>query len=183
MTRRSLQTGAMALTLSALAGMAEADTAFDHRFTALTGGEISMADFAGKAVLVVNTASMCGYTYQYQGLQDLADRYGARGLVVLGVPSDDFRQEFNSADEVKDFCEVNFSITFPMTDIEHVTGEDAHPFYRWAAVEGGAPAVPRWNFHKLLIAPDGSLAASFPTRTKPEDPEVAARIEAVLPGS
>ncbi|WP_118135708.1 glutathione peroxidase [Oceanicella sp. SM1341] len=183
MTKRSLQTGAMALTLSALAGMAEADGAFDHSFPALSGGEIRMADFAGKAVLVVNTASMCGYTYQYQGLQDLADRYGARGFVVLGVPSDDFRQEFTTSEEVKDFCEVNFSITFPMTEIEHVTGDEAHPFYRWAAGEGGSAAVPRWNFHKLLIAPDGTLAATFPTRMKPEDPEMIAGIEAVLPGS
>ncbi|HEU0221670.1 MAG TPA: glutathione peroxidase [Paracoccaceae bacterium] len=162
-------------------GPARAGSAHDFRFPALEGVEIRLADFAGRAVLVVNTASLCGFTGQYAGLQALADRY-AGGLVVVGVPSDDFHQELGSAGAVREFCDVNFAITFPLTDILPVTGEGAHPFYRWAAEAGGAGAVPRWNFHKLLIGPDGWLAASFPTATAPLDPALGSAIEALLPG-
>ena len=142
-------------------------------------GQLRLADYAGRAVLVVNTASRCGYTYQYGALQALYDRYRDRGLVVLGVPADDFDQELATAAEVKDFCEVNFAIDFPMTAITPVTGEDAHPFYRWAAEAAGPP---RWNFHKYLIGPDGRLVAAFPTKTEPDAPEVRQAIEALLDG-
>lgn len=140
-------------------------------------GELSLADFAGRPVLVVNTASRCGYTYQYDALQALYDHYRDRGLVVLGVPSDDFNQELATGAEVKDFCAVNFAIDFPMTAITHVAGAAAHPFYAWAAERAGAP---RWNFHKYLLGPDGQLVAAFPTRTEPDAPEVTRAIEALL---
>ena len=159
------------------AGQASAhDFAFDDIDEA---GELRLADFAGRPVLVVNTASRCGYTYQYDALQALYDRYRDRGLVVLGVPSDDFNQELASAAEVKDFCAVNFAIDFPMTTITPVSGAGAHPFYRWAAERAGAP---RWNFHKYLVGPDGQLVAAFPTKTEPDASEVTRAIEALLGG-
>jgi glutathione peroxidase len=162
----------------ALATTPEAAGAHDFAFENINGtGELRLADFAGRPVLVVNTASRCGYTYQYDALQALYDRYRARGLVVLGVPSDDFNQELASEAEVKDFCAVNFAIDFPMTAITHVTGGAAHPFYAWAAAQAGAP---RWNFHKYLLAPDGRLVAAFSTKTEPDAPEVTEAIEALL---
>jgi glutathione peroxidase len=157
-------------------------TAFDFAFQAIDGQPLPLANFKGKAVLVVNTASQCGYTPQYQGLQDLWQRYRDRGLVVLGVPSNDFGgQEPGTAAEIKRFCEVNFSVDFPLTEKQTVIGAKAHPLYRWLAAELGEGAAPRWNFHKYLIAPDGSIAGVFPTRVDPLAPEVIKAVEAVLP--
>lgn len=149
-------------------------------FSSIDGGTLDLRDFRGGPVLVVNTASRCGYTGQYDALQALWDRYRDRGLTVVGLPSDSFRQELSSAEAVKDFCEANFAIDFPMSDIVAVTGADAHPFYRWAAAEGMAP---RWNFHKILLDGDGAAVRDFPTRTAPDAPEVIAAIEALLPGA
>lgn len=163
-----------------LAARAEDGNAHDFIFEDIDGGELRLDEFAGRPVLVVNTASRCGYTYQYDALQALYDRYRHRGFVVIGVPSNDFRQELASEAEVKSFCAVNFGIDFPMTAITHVTGADAHPFYGWAAGALGSPAEPRWNFHKLLVGPDGRLIAAFPTRTEPDAPEVRQAIEALL---
>ncbi|MEO1469485.1 MAG: glutathione peroxidase [Pseudomonadota bacterium] len=129
------------------------------------GEMIRLADFAGRPVLVVNTASRCGFTYQYDALQALYDRYRERGLVVLGVPSDDFNQELSSEAEVKNFCAVNFAIDFPMTAITPVRGTAAHPFYAWIRHETGAG--PRWNFHKYLVGPDGALAGAWSSKTDP----------------
>lgn len=157
-------------------------SAHDFTFQAIEGGELPLGGFKGKAVLVVNTASQCGYTPQYAGLQALWQRYRARGLVVLGVPSNDFGgQEPGSAAEIKQFCEVNFDVDFPLTEKQRVIGADAHPFYRWIARELGEGQVPRWNFHKYLVAPDGSLAGTFPTRVPPDAPELIKAIEAALP--
>ncbi len=170
------------LAVVAAAPLARAGTASAHDFAfddIDEAGKLRLADFSGRPVLVVNTASRCGYTYQYDALQALYDRYRDRGLVVLGVPSDDFNQELATAGEVKDFCAVNFAIDFPMTAITHVAGAAAHPFYRWAAERAGAP---RWNFHKYLVGPDGRLVAGFPTRTEPDAPEVRQAIEALLGG-
>jgi glutathione peroxidase len=159
-----------------------AKSAFDFDFTAIDGKPLPLSDYAGKAVLVVNTASMCGYTPQYADLQSLWERYRDRGLVVLGVPSNDFGgQEPGGAEQIKDFCEVNFSVDFPMTDKQSVTGPNAHPFYRWAGAELGAAAAPRWNFHKYLVAPDGRMATWFPTATSPRADQVIKAVEAVLP--
>ncbi|MCP1336725.1 glutathione peroxidase [Futiania mangrovi] len=162
--------------------MTEGSGAHVFRFEAIEGGPLPLSDFAGKAVLVVNTASQCGFTRQYAGLQDLWEGYRARGLVVLGVPSNDFGgQEPGTEAQIKEFCEVNFDVDFPMTAKVHVRGGAAHPFYAWAADTLGAEAAPRWNFHKYLVAPDGRLVAWFPTRTEPDDPGLKAAIEAALP--
>lgn len=159
-----------------------AASAHDFTFTSIDGQPLPLAGFAGKAVLVVNTASRCGFTPQYAGLQELWERYRARGLVVLGVPSNDFGgQEPGDAAEIKQFCTVTFNIDFPMTDKVHVKGDDAHPFYVWAAEQVGALGRPRWNFHKYLVAPDGRLADWFATTTKPSAGRLRRAVEAVLP--
>jgi glutathione peroxidase len=171
---------AAAIAATPLAARAGQASAHDFAFADIDEtGRLPLADFAGRPVLVVNTASRCGYTYQYDALQALYDRYRDRGLVVLGVPSADFDQELATAAEVKDFCAVNFAIDFPMAAITPVTGADAHPFYRWASEAAGPPG---WNFHKYLIGPDGRLVAAFPTRTEPDAPEITQAIEALLGG-
>lgn len=153
-----------------------------YSFTSIDGTPLPMADFAGKAVLVVNTASRCGYTPQYTGLQQVWETYRERGLVVLGVPSNDFGgQEPGSEAEIKTFCETNFAVDFPMTEKQTVSGKDAHPFYRWAAETGGPDKAPRWNFHKYLVGPDGRLVAAIPTRVSPTDAQAIALIEGALP--
>ncbi len=134
-------------------------------FENIEGGAINLADYAGRPVLVVNTASRCGFTYQYEGLQALWAQYRERGLVVLGVPSGDFNQELASEGAVKEFCSVNFAIDFPMTTITHVRGEDAHPFFAWAAEQTSAPS---WNFNKYLIGPDGALIGRWGSSTDPQ---------------
>lgn len=177
LTRRT----ALALILAAPVARATPRSAHAFAFPALEGGEIRLADFAGKAVLVVNTASFCAFTPQYEGLQALHDRYAPRGFAVLGVPSQDFRQEHDSAAEVKAFCTLTYGITFPMTDILSVRGPSAHPFFRWAAETGGRDYVPGWNFHKLLVGPDGQLAGAFGTSTPPGARRLRDAVEAALP--
>lgn len=148
---------------------------------AIEGGALPPETLAGKVVLVVNTASFCGYTPQYEGLQALWERYRDRGLVVLGVPSNDFGgQEPETEAKIKEFCETTFGIDFPMLAKQRVKGPDAHPLYRWAAEAAGLEGQPRWNFHKYLVARDGRLAAWFPTATKPESDELKKAIEAAL---
>jgi glutathione peroxidase len=157
--------------------------AHDFSFPALTGGApIRLADHAGSPVLVVNTASACGLTPQYADLQRLWTRYRDRGLVVLGVPSNDFgAQEPGSEADIARFCETRFAVGFPMAAKQSVLGGEAHPFYRWVVDELGEAAAPRWNFHKYLIAPDGTLAETFGSRVLPLDPSVVQAIEPLLP--
>lgn len=158
-----------------------AGSAHDFSFTAIEGGVLPLAQYRGKVVLLVNTASRCGFTPQYAGLQEVWERYRERGLVVLGVPSNDFGgQEPGSEAEIKEFCEVNFNVDFPLTAKEHVVGPEAHPFYRWAADQLGFAAKPHWNFHKYLIGPDGRLADWFSTATSPTSAKVTRAIEAQL---
>ena len=165
------------------AGAQPAKTAHEFEFTSIEGAPLPMETFEGKAVLVVNTASRCGFTHQYADLQSVWERYRERGLVVLGVPSNDFGgQEPGTESEIKEFCEVNFNVDFPMASKVHVIGDAAHPFYRWAADELGFAAKPRWNFHKYLIAPDGRLVDWFATTTPPTADKVTRAIEAHLPG-
>ncbi|TQV74478.1 glutathione peroxidase [Denitrobaculum tricleocarpae] len=171
-----------------LPSMAAAETlspvnAHGFDFISIEGEALPLEQFRGKAVLVVNTASRCGFTHQYDALQALWSDYRDQGLVVLGVPSNDFgSQERGTEAEIKEFCEVNFAIDFPMTSKVKVKGADAHPFYRWAAKELGAKAKPRWNFHKYLIAPDGALVGWFPSSTAPNAKQVVTQVEAHLPG-
>jgi glutathione peroxidase len=152
--------------------------AYDFTFRKIDGGALPLADWRGKPVLVVNTASECGYTPQYEGLEKLWQRYRERGFVLLGVPSNDFgAQEPGSEAEIKEFCTRNYAVDFPLAAKEPVTGAKAHPFYRWVAAEGGAP---RWNFHKYLVAPDGALAGAWSSRVTPDDPAIIAAIESAL---
>ncbi len=126
------------------------------------GGPMPLSDYKGRVVLLVNTASNCGFTGQYRGLAELWRRYQDKGLVVLGVPSNDFgNQEPGSANEIKRFCEANFDITFPLADKQIVSGAAAHPLYRWAAAQTGLLGVPSWNFHKILIGRDGRVVDWF----------------------
>jgi glutathione peroxidase len=147
-------------------------------FAGIDGGTLNMDDWRGRPVLVVNTASLCGFTPQYDDLQALYDRFSDRGLVVLAVPSDDFRQELASAEEVKDFCAVNFDLTLPMTDITHVKGDQAHPFFRWLAAEHGF--TPGWNFNKVLIGPEGEVLGTWGSTVKPTSQAILSRIEPLL---
>ena len=154
----------------------------DFNFTAIEGGILSTKDFSGKAVLVVNTASFCGFTNQYSALQELWEKYRDQGLVVLGVPSNDFgSQEPGSENKIKKFCETNFSINFPMTSKAKVKGKDAHPFFIWARERVGVVGSPKWNFHKYLIGPDGQLVDWFASTTKPDSIKVKKAIEKALP--
>jgi glutathione peroxidase len=156
-------------------------TAHDFSFPAIDGDALRLAGFKGKPVLIVNTASECGYTPQYADLELLWRKYRDRGLVVLGVPSNDFgRQEPGSEAEIQSFCTTNYGVDFPMTAKQAVIGDSAHPFYRWVVAEFGEAAAPKWNFHKYLVAPDGSLAALWPSSVKPLDPEITAAIEEQL---
>ncbi|MEM1066580.1 MAG: glutathione peroxidase [Pseudomonadota bacterium] len=148
-------------------------------FPSIDGGTLALEDWRGRPLLVVNTASLCGFTPQYDGLQALYDSYRDRGLVVLAVPSDDFAQELASADAVKHFCEVNFGLDLPMADISRVKGNGAHPFYRWLAENHGF--VPRWNFNKVLLGPDGEYVAHWGSMVRPEDRRITSQIEALLP--
>jgi glutathione peroxidase len=141
----------------------------------------ALAAFKGKPLLVVNTASFCGYTPQYQGLQSLWRRYRDKGLVVIGVPSNDFgAQEPKEEAAIKEFCELNYEVDFPLTTKQVVKGAAAHPFYQWAASAGGEAAKPKWNFHKLLIGPDGALVRAFPSGVEPMSGEVTAAVEGLL---
>lgn len=155
--------------------------AHDFEFTAIDGAPLPLSRFAGNAVLVVNTASECGFTPQYAGLQTLWERHRDRGLVVLGVPSNDFgAQEPGDEDAIAAFCSQRYSVTFPMTAKVRVIGGDAHPFYRWIAETLGEDAAPRWNFHKYLVGGDGELAAMWPSKVEPGDDAIAAAIDDAL---
>ena len=156
-------------------------SAYDYAFTAIDGSALPMTTFRDKVVLVVNVASKCGLTPQYDGLEKLYRDYRDQGLVVLGVPSNQFMgQEPGTNEEITEFCRTTFGVDFPMTSKVDVKGEDAHPFYKWAVAEVGEPAEPVWNFHKLLVGKDGSLINVFGPRTVPEDAELKAAIEEAL---
>ncbi|BCW90298.1 Hydroperoxy fatty acid reductase gpx1 [Alphaproteobacteria bacterium SO-S41] len=156
-------------------------TAHDFSFTTIEGKPLKLSEFAGKAVLLVNTASACGLTPQYKGLQELWDAKKDGGLVVLGVPSNDFgAQEPGTEAEVKDFCEARFGVSFPLTSKNPVIGAEAHPLYKWIGEQTGEAGLPKWNFHKYLIAKDGTLAGTFGSMTAPEAPELTAAIDKAL---
>ena len=152
-----------------------------HQFSlpSIDGGELNLADFRGKSILLVNTASYCGFTKQYDGLQALWDAKRDDGLVVLGVPSNDFGQQEPGAEtEIKEFCEVNFAINFPMSEKLVVKGAAAHPLYKWLKQETGAS--PRWNFYKFLIDGDGQAVTYFSSMTKPQSKKLIRAIDATL---
>lgn len=162
--------------------MTDTDDAFRFEFVSIDGESLPLEAWRGRPVLVVNTASFCGYTPQYSDLEALWRRYRDRGLVVLGVPSNDFgRQEPGSGTEIKDFCTANYSVDFPLTEKYRVIGGDAHPFYRWIAATLGEGGAPRWNFHKYLVGPDGQLAGAWPAQIPPTDRRITGEIERLLP--
>jgi glutathione peroxidase len=147
-------------------------------FASIDGGEIKLDDFKGKVVLVTNTASKCGFTGQYEGLQALYDKYQDEGLVVFGVPSADFRQEYQVSEEVKNFCEVNFGINFPMSEVTKVVGNGSHPFYQWLLEKYNFK--PRWNFNKVLISKTGEVVNTFGATVRPTSEKMNAAIVALL---
>ena len=167
-----------ALLMAAAALPAHAAGLTGYTLTRLEGGAMPLSEFAGRAVLVVNTASFCGYTPQYTGLQRLHDRYESRGLTVLGVPSNDFQQESTNNQAIREFCDGMFGITFPMATLSHVRGPQALPLYQWLAREAGGP--PRWNFHKYLVARDGTRVRAFATQVEPDSREMLRAVEAAL---
>jgi glutathione peroxidase len=185
---RSLALKAFSMTLLATTASAvsatEADqrgTAYDFSFTSIDGQPMPLSTFKGKAVLVVNTASFCGFTQQYKSLQALYDKYEAKGFVVVGVPSNDFGgQEPGTATQIKDFCKGAFGITFPLTEKVQVTGSSAHPFYQWAVAALGPKSAPGWNFHKYLVGRDGRVVKSFYSGFAPDSNEVVAAVEEEL---
>ena len=155
--------------------------AHQFEFRTIRGEALPLSEYEGKAVLVVNVASRCGLTPQYRELQGLWERYRARGLVVLGVPCNDFgAQEPGTEAEIISFCEVNYDVDFPMTVKHSVLGEEAHPFYKWIGEVAGEDALPKWNFHKYLIGPDGELVEVFGSRVAPDDAAVVKAIEELL---
>lgn len=148
------------------------------QFEAIDGGKLDTAQWRGKPLLVVNTASMCGFARQFDALQTLQDRYADRGLVVLAVPSDDFKQELGSEAEVKEFCAINFDLTLAMTSITRVLGPEAHPFYRWMAEQHGF--TPGWNFNKVLLGPDGQPRDTWGAPVDPLSARITTAIEVAL---
>jgi glutathione peroxidase len=160
-----------------------AHTAFDFEFESLRGTKLPLAEFAGKPVIIVNTASKCGFTPQYAGLEALWQRHKADGLVVLGVPCNDFGgQEPGSSDDITAFCQVNYGVDFPMTGKVHVKGADAHPLFRWLAAQGGFWSRPRWNFYKYLITPDGELKTWFSSLTTPNSAKFTRAVDDLIGG-
>ena len=153
---------------------------YDFKINSITGEIINFSDYQNKAILLVNVASYCGFTKQYADLQKLWELYRDKGFVVIGVPSNSFNQEKNSEKEVKNFCEVNFNINFPLTSIYEVKGNNAHEIYKWAKKNYGNSAVPKWNFHKILIDKDGKIIDTFVSFTNPMSNKIKSAIEKVL---
>ncbi len=153
---------------------------YDLNIESISGEIINFKDYKDKVVLIVNTASYCGFTKQYEDLQDLWDKYNKKGLIVLGIPSNSFNQEKKKNSEVKEFCEVNFAITFPLSAITEVKGNNAHELFKWAKTNHGSSAVPKWNFHKILINKEGKIEDTFSSFTKPLSNKIVNKIESIL---
>tara|TARA_B100000575_G_C23105118_1_gene637802 strand:+ start:134 stop:670 length:537 start_codon:yes stop_codon:yes gene_type:complete len=155
-------------------------SAYDYEFNGIDGNIIKLSEYRNKIIVIVNVASRCGYTPQYEGLQSLWSKYKSKDLIVIGVPTNNFRQEPGSNREIKDFCESNFGITFPMTEKVSVIGSNSHPFYKWAKNNFGMGAIPKWNFHKIVIGKDGKVADTFSSITKPSSKKFLKTIENLI---
>ena len=153
---------------------------FDHSIKSIDNKIINLKSYSNKAILLVNVASYCGFTKQYDDLQKLWDKYKNKGLIVLGVPSNSFNQEKNNNNEIKKFCEVNFGINFPMTSIYDVKGNNAHQIYKWAKKNHGKSAIPKWNFHKILIDKNGKVFDTFASFTNPMSKKIINAVEKIL---
>jgi glutathione peroxidase len=153
---------------------------YDFNIESITGETINLNRYKDKVILVVNTASFCGFTKQYEELQELWDTYKEKGLIVLGVPSNSFNQEKNNNEDIKEFCEVNFNINFPLTTLTEVKGKKAHELFKWAKENHGKSAEPKWNFHKILINKEGKVQDTFASFTKPLSKKIIKAIEHIL---
>ena len=153
---------------------------YDFQIQGIDGEIIDFKDYRNKAVLIVNTASFCGFTKQYDDLQLLWDKYKSNNLIVLGIPSNSFNQESSNNNDVKKFCEVNFNITFPLSSITDVKGENSHEIFKWAEKNYGKSAIPKWNFHKILINKKGKIHSTYNSFTKPSSKKIISEIEKIL---
>ncbi len=153
---------------------------YDFKIESISGEIINFDKYRNKVVLIVNTASYCGFTKQYSELQGLWDQYKSKGLIVLGVPSNSFNQEKKNDEDVKKFCEVNFNISFPLSSITEVKGRNAHELFKWAADNYGKSAIPKWNFHKILINKEGKVENTYSSFTKPLSNKIITKIESIL---
>ena len=154
--------------------------AYDFQFKGIDGQIIKLSEFQDKVIVVVNVASRCGFTNQYEGMQKLWTSYKDKGLVVIGVPTNDFKQEPGSNTDIKDFCKTNFNINFPMSEKINVLGDNSHPFFKWAKENYGSSAIPKWNFHKIIIGKDGKVADTFSSITKPFSKKFISSIEKTI---
>ena len=154
--------------------------AYEFQFKAINGDIIKLSDFKNKVIVVVNVASRCGFTNQYEDLQKLWASYQNKNLIVLGIPTNDFKQEPGSNDDIKKFCESNFNINFPLTEKTNVIGDKSHPFFKWAKENYGKAAVPKWNFHKIVIGKDGKVADTFASITKPSSKRFISSIDKLI---
>ena len=153
---------------------------FDFKIDSISGEEIDFQDYRNKVILLVNTASYCGFTPQYDNLQKLWDKYKNDGLVVLGIPSNSFNQEKKVNEDVKKFCEVNFNINFPLSAITEVKGDNAHEIFKWAESNYGKSAIPKWNFYKILINKEGKIEDTYSSFTSPTSKKIVSKIKELL---
>jgi len=155
--------------------------AYDFKFRDLDGSTLNLSEYKGKVIVVVNVASQCGFTNQYEDMQDLWEKYQSKGLIMLGIPSNDFgKQEPGSSEDIKSFCEAKFGISFPMTEKVSVKGAAAHPFYVWARENHGKSAIPKWNFHKIIINKDGKISETFSSITNPSSKKFIKALEKLI---
>ena len=154
--------------------------AYEFSFKSIDGDKINLQNYKDNVIIVVNVASRCGFTNQYEDLQNLWSKYKDKNLVVVGVPTNNFKQEPGSNKDIKDFCETNFNISFPMTEKMDVIGKNPHPFFTWARDNHGRSAIPKWNFHKIIIGKDGKIIDTFASITKPTSNKFISSIEKAL---
>ena len=155
--------------------------AYDFKFKNLDGSNLNLSEFKEKVIIVINVASQCGFTNQYEDMQKIWEKYQSKGVIILGIPSNDFgQQEPGTNKEIKNFCEAKFGITFPMTEKVSVKGTNAHPFYLWAKQNHGKSAIPKWNFHKIIINKEGKIEKTFSSMTNPSSKKFKEVIENLL---
>ena len=156
------------------------EIAYNFKFNGIDGKQINLTDYENKVLVVVNVASRCGFTPQYSDLQKVWEDYKDKDVIIIGVPTNNFKQEPGSNKEIKDFCETNFNINFPMTEKIDVIGKNAHPFFKWARENYGNGAIPKWNFHKIIIGKDGKVANTFSSITRPSSEKFRKAIEKLI---
>ena len=155
--------------------------AYDFNFKDLDGSPLNLSEYKGKVIVAINVASQCGFTGQYEDMQKVWEKYQSKGIIMLGIPSNDFgKQEPGSNEDIKNFCEAKFGISFPMTEKVSVKGSDAHPFYIWARENHGKSAIPKWNFHKIIIDKNGKVAETFSSITNPSSNKFIKTLEKLI---